>query len=182
MNTTTSFWKRDDDNGVSYWLETQVTQNGSIRGGLSYSQISPDGTSLAFDDTNGHVKLVNFTNTVVNTDEFRTPASPEDEDGGAQNFYSETAQLSRTQEDAEDVSSLGDEEVEMIDVASILIKRQRVLDKRTKKIQAGRKFVKADMHAPNFRERDVVVVVFSERGVARQHSAATTGWQATAGR
>ncbi len=144
--------ERDDDNGVSYWLETQVTQNGSIRGGLSYSQISPDGTSLAFDDTNGHVKLVNFTNTVVNTDEFRTPASPEDEDGGAQNFYSETAQLSRTQEDAEDVSSLGDEEVEMIDAASILIKRQRVLDKRTKKIQAGRKFVKADMHAPNFRE------------------------------
>ena len=140
--------ERDDDNGVSYWLETQVTQNGSIRGGLSYSQISPDGTSLAFDDTNGHVKLVNFTNTVVNTDEFRTPASPEDEDG----FYSETAQLSRTQEDAEDVSSLGDEEVEMIDAASILIKRQRVLDKRTKKIQAGRKFVKADMHAPNFRE------------------------------
>ena len=64
--------ERDDDNGVSYWLETQVTQNGSIRGGLSYSQISPDGTSLAFDDTNGHVKLVNFTNTVVNTDEFRT--------------------------------------------------------------------------------------------------------------
>ena len=140
--------ERDDDNGVSYWLETQVTQNGSIRGGLSYSQISPDGTSLAFDDTNGHVKLVNFTNTVVNTDEFRTPASPEDEDG----FYSETAQLSRTQEDAEDMSSLGDEEVEMIDAASILIKRQRVLDKRTKKIQAGRKFVKADMHAPNFRE------------------------------
>ena len=140
--------ERDDDNGVSYWLETQVTQNGSIRGGLSYSQISPDGTSLAFDDTNGHVKLVNFTNTVVNTDEFRTPASPEDEDG----FYSETAQLSRTQEDAEDASSLGDEEVEMIDAASILIKRQRVLDKRTKKIQAGRKFVKADMHAPNFRE------------------------------
>ena len=144
--------ERDDDNGVSYWLETQVTQNGSIRGGLSYSQISPDGTSLAFDDTNGHVKLVNFTNTVVNTDEFRTPASPEDEDGGAQSFYSETAQLSQTQEDAEDASSLGDEEVEMIDAASILIKRQRVLDKRTKKIQAGRKFVKADMHAPNFRE------------------------------
>ena len=144
--------ERDDDNGVSYWLETQVTQNGSIRGGLSYSQISPDGTSLAFDDTNGHVKLVNFTNTVVNTDEFRTPASPEDEDGGAQSLYSETAQLSQTQEDAEDASSLGDEEVEMIDAASILIKRQRVLDKRTKKIQAGRKFVKADMHAPNFRE------------------------------
>ena len=150
VNTTTSFWK--ETTTESAIGRKQVTQDGSIRGGLSYSQISPDGTSLAFDDTNGHVKLVNFTNTVVNTDEFRTPASPEDEDGGAQNFYSETAQLSRTQEDAEDVSSLGDEEVEMIDVASILIKRQRVLDKRTKKIQAGRKFVKADMHAPNFRE------------------------------
>ena len=40
----------------------------------------------------------------------------------------------------------GADEEEVLDAASILIKRQRVLDKRTKK-QAGRKFVKADICA-----------------------------------
>ena len=143
--------ERDEDNGVSYWSEAQVTQDGAIQGGLSYSQISPDGTSLAFDDTNGHVKLVNFTNTIVNTEEFRTPISPEDDPigagglGGAEDFSSEMPLLSRMQ-------NSGADEEEVLDAASILIKRQRVLDKRTKKMQAGRKFVKADMRAPNFRE------------------------------
>ena len=154
--------ERDMDNGVSYWLETQVTQDGSIQGGLSYSQISPDGTALAFDDTNGHVKLVNFTNTVVNTEEFRTPASPEDNgssgmdlgSGDGEGFSSEMPLLSRTRDsEADEVSFFSNgENVEELDAATILIKRQRVLDKRAKKMQLGRKFVKADMHAPNFRE------------------------------
>ena len=152
--------ERDMDNGVSYWKETQVTQAGAIQGGLSYSQISPDGTSLAFDDSNGHVKLVNFTNTVVNTEEFRTPASPKDDEGnfgggslGEDEDYSSSQQQSSLLQSNIGNNADGSSADVVIDIASFLIKRQQVLDKRTKKIQAARKFVKVDMHAPNFRSR-----------------------------
>ena len=96
-------------------------------------------------------------------------------------FIRKSVQLSLTQEDAEDVSSLGDEEVENdrrgfdFNQTSARLGQTHEEDTSWSKVcQSG--------HARAKLSRDVVVAAFSERGVARQHSAATTGWQATAGR
>ena len=58
------------------WTETQLTKGGKIRGVMSYSDVSPDGTALVFDDTYGEVNVLNLTSTAVNTAKYRTDSGP----------------------------------------------------------------------------------------------------------
>lgn len=55
-----------------HWKETQITTGGKIKGAMEYSSISPDNSALLLADTNGNMKLVNLTETAVNTDKYRT--------------------------------------------------------------------------------------------------------------
>ena len=70
-------FERASDGGA--WKETQITTGGKIRGAMEFSSISPDSTALVFADTNGNLKLVNLTNTAVNTNLYRT-TEPEEVD------------------------------------------------------------------------------------------------------
>ena len=60
------------------WNETQLTSGGGIKGVMSYSTVSPDSTSLVFDDTYGRISVLNLSSTAVNTFDFKT--TPDDED------------------------------------------------------------------------------------------------------
>ena len=55
-----------------HWKETQITTGGKIKGAMEYSSISPDNSALLLADTNGNMKLVNLTETAVNTNKYRT--------------------------------------------------------------------------------------------------------------
>ena len=63
------------------WNETQLTSGGGIKGVMSYSTVSPDSTSLVFDDTYGRISVLNLSSTAVNTFDFKT--TPDDEETGA---------------------------------------------------------------------------------------------------
>ena len=65
------------------WGETQLTFGGQIKGVMSYSQVSPDGTSLVFDDTNGRISVLNLTKTAVNTFGFKTTPDEKMEPGAS---------------------------------------------------------------------------------------------------
>ena len=54
------------------WNETQLTSGGSIKGVMSYSSVSPDSSSLVFDDTYGRISVLNLSSTAVNTFDFKT--------------------------------------------------------------------------------------------------------------
>jgi hypothetical protein len=63
------------------WNETQLTSGGGIKGVMSYSTVSPDSTSLVFDDTYGSISVLNLSSTAVNTFDFKT--TPDDEETGS---------------------------------------------------------------------------------------------------
>lgn len=54
------------------WRETKITTGGKIKGAMEFSSISPDNTALLLADTDGNLKLVNLTETAVNTALYRT--------------------------------------------------------------------------------------------------------------
>lgn len=55
-----------------HWKETQITSGAKIKGAMEFSSISPDNTKLILADTNGNLKLINLTETAVNTNRYRT--------------------------------------------------------------------------------------------------------------
>ena len=67
------------------WNETQLTRGGSIKGVMSYSTVSPDSSSLVFDDTSGRISVLNLSTTAVNTFDFKTQEAkaPDDYAEGA---------------------------------------------------------------------------------------------------
>ena len=62
------------------WNETQLTSGGSIKGVMSYSTVSPDSSSLVFDDTYGRISVLNLSSTAVNTYDFKTMPDVEESD------------------------------------------------------------------------------------------------------
>mmetsp|Transcript_11740 Transcript_11740/g.28473 ORF Transcript_11740/g.28473 Transcript_11740/m.28473 type:complete len:1484 (-) Transcript_11740:134-4585(-) len=71
-----------------FWNETALTSGSKIRGVMSYSSISPDASSLVFDDTYGRISVLNLSTTAVNTFAFKTePDEAEKDDGGAGGDY-----------------------------------------------------------------------------------------------
>ena len=69
------------------WNETQLTSGGAIKGVMSYSTVSPDASSLVFDDTYGRISVLNLSTTAVNAFEFKTvPTEAPDEAAEAEQF------------------------------------------------------------------------------------------------
>jgi C-terminal processing protease CtpA/Prc/Tol biopolymer transport system component len=66
------------------WNETQLTSGGSIKGVMSYSSVSPDSSSLVFDDTYGRISVLNLSSTAVNTFDFKTTPDAEGDGANAQ--------------------------------------------------------------------------------------------------
>ena len=66
------------------WNETQLTSGGGIKGVMSYSPVSPDSSSLVFDDTYGRISVLNLSSTAVNTYDFKTTPDVEADDAQAQ--------------------------------------------------------------------------------------------------
>ena len=62
------------------WNETQLTRGGSIKGVMSYSTVSPDSSSLVFDDTSGRISVLNLSTTAVNTFDFKTQEAKASDD------------------------------------------------------------------------------------------------------
>ena len=55
-----------------HWKETAITTGSKLKGAMEFSSISPDNTALILADSDGNLKLVNLTETAVNTLKFRT--------------------------------------------------------------------------------------------------------------
>ena len=75
------------------WNETQLTRGGGIKGVMSYSTISPDSSSLVFDDTSGRISVLNLSSTAVNTFDFRTQAAKESDGDYAEGAGSAQMQM-----------------------------------------------------------------------------------------
>ena len=75
------------------WNETQLTRGGGIKGVMSYSTISPDSSSLVFDDTSGRISVLNLSSTAVNTFDFRTQAAKESDGDYAEGAGSPQMQM-----------------------------------------------------------------------------------------
>ena len=65
------------------WNETQLTSGGGIKGVMSYSPVSPDSSSLVFDDTYGRISVLNLSSTAVNTFDFKTTPDAAKDDARA---------------------------------------------------------------------------------------------------
>ena len=62
------------------WSETQITVGGTIRGVMSHSDVSPDLSTLVYDDTSGAITALNLNATAANSYDFKTRDAPVDDD------------------------------------------------------------------------------------------------------